>query len=86
MLKGRNIGAICLSLRGSGESEYPQVTTLGGMREACDKVKVWEQRRYRHVKRRKVAFCKVELDESSMRAIVRLREMLKCGLRCGCDH
>jgi hypothetical protein len=28
------MGAICLSLRGSGESEYPQVTTLGGMREA----------------------------------------------------
>jgi hypothetical protein len=33
------MGAISLSLRGSGESEYPQVTTLGGTREARDKAK-----------------------------------------------
>jgi hypothetical protein len=31
--------AICSSLRGSGESKYPQVTTLGGMREARSKAK-----------------------------------------------
>jgi hypothetical protein len=37
MLKGRNMGAICLSLRGSRESEYPLVTTLGGMCEVCNK-------------------------------------------------
>jgi hypothetical protein len=49
------MGAICSSLRGSGESKYPQVTTLGGMREARNKAKVWEQRRYRGAKRGKVA-------------------------------
>jgi hypothetical protein len=49
------MGAIYLSLRGSGESEYPQVITLGGMHEARDKVKAREQRRYRRVKRGKVA-------------------------------
>jgi hypothetical protein len=31
------MGVICSSLRGSRESKYPLVTTLGGMREA------WEQ-------------------------------------------
>jgi hypothetical protein len=49
------MGAISLSLRGSGESEYPQVTTLGGMREARDKAKAQEQRCYRCAKRGKVA-------------------------------
>jgi hypothetical protein len=63
------MGAISSSLRGSGESEYPLVTTLGGMREACDKAKAREQRRYRCVKRGKVARCKAELGESGMRVI-----------------
>jgi hypothetical protein len=58
------MGAICSSLRGSGESEYPQVTTLGGMREARDKAKAREQRRYRRAS-------KAELGESGMRAIAR---------------
>jgi hypothetical protein len=49
------MSAISSSLRGSGESEYPQVTTLGGMREVRNKAKAWEQRRYRCVKRGKVA-------------------------------
>jgi hypothetical protein len=49
------MGAICLSLRGSGESEYAQVTTLGGMREAQNKAKAREQRRYRRAKHGKVA-------------------------------
>jgi hypothetical protein len=62
---------ICSSLRGSGESEYPQVTTLGGMREARDKAKAREQRRYRGVKCGKVARRKAKLSESGMRAIAR---------------
>jgi hypothetical protein len=33
------MGVICSSLRRSGESEYPQVTTLGEMREVHDKAK-----------------------------------------------
>jgi hypothetical protein len=45
------MGAISSSLRGSGESEYPQVTTLGGTREARDKAKAREQRRYRRAKK-----------------------------------
>jgi hypothetical protein len=49
------MSAICSSLRGSGESEYPQVTTLGGMREVCGKV----------------ARRKAELGESGMQVIAR---------------
>jgi hypothetical protein len=49
------MGAICSSLRGSRESEYPQVITLGGMREVRNKAKAREQRRYRRAKRGKVA-------------------------------
>jgi hypothetical protein len=69
------MGAICSSLRGSGESEYPLVTTLGGMCEARDKAKAWEQRRYRRAKRGKVVRRKAELGESDMRAIARLRDV-----------
>jgi hypothetical protein len=58
------MGAICLSLRGSGESWYPQVTTLGGMREARNKAKGAGTRRYRGAKRGKVARCKAEVGES----------------------
>jgi hypothetical protein len=54
------MGAISSSLRGSGESEYPLVTTLGGMCEARDKAKAQESR-----------MSKAELGESGMRAIVR---------------
>jgi hypothetical protein len=49
------MGAISSSLRGSRESEYPQVTTLGEMREVRNKAKAREQRRYRRAKRGKVA-------------------------------
>jgi hypothetical protein len=41
------MGAISSSLRGSGESWYPQVTTLGGMREAHNKATGVGIRRYR---------------------------------------
>jgi hypothetical protein len=81
-----NNGAICSSLRGSGESEYPLVTTLGGMCEACNKAKAREQRLYRRAKCRKVAHWKAELGESGMRAIVRLRKTLRREVRCGYDH
>jgi hypothetical protein len=62
---------ICSSLRGSRESKYPLVTTLGGMHEARDQAKAREQRRYRRAKRGKVARQKAELGESGMRAIAR---------------
>jgi hypothetical protein len=65
------MGAISSSLRGSGESEYPLVTTLGGMHEARDKAKAREQRRYRRAKRGKVTHRKAELGESGMQAIAR---------------
>ena len=72
MLKGRKYkGAISSSLRGSGESKYPLVTTLGGMREARNKAKAREQRRYRRAKRGKVACRKAELGESGVRVIAR---------------
>jgi hypothetical protein len=76
------MGAISSSLRGSRESKYPQATTLGGMREARDKAKAWEQRRYRRAKRGKVACRKAELGESGMRAIARLNETLGRELIC----
>jgi hypothetical protein len=74
------MGAISSSLRGSGESEYPQVTTLGGMRKAR------EQRRYRRAKHGNVARRKAELGESGMRVIARLNETLRREMRCGYDH
>jgi hypothetical protein len=80
------MGAICSSLRGSGESEYPQVTTLGGMRKVRDKAKAREQRRYGRAKRGKVARQKAELGESGMRAIARLNGVLRREVRCGYDH
>jgi hypothetical protein len=77
------MGVISLSLRGSGESEYPQVTTLGGMREARNKAKGAGTRRYRGAKHGKVVRCKAELGESGMRVIARLNGML--GVRCDAD-
>jgi hypothetical protein len=58
------MGAICSSLRGSGESWYPQVTTLGGTCKARNKAIGAGTRRYRCAKHGKVVRCKVELGES----------------------
>jgi hypothetical protein len=80
------MGVICSSLRGSRESKYPQVTTLGGMREACNKAKGAGTRRYRGAKCGKVAHYEAEVGESGMQAIARLNEVLRHELRCGCSH
>jgi hypothetical protein len=77
------MGAICSSLRGSGESEYPLVTTLGGTREARDKAKAREQRRYRRAKRGKVARQK---SGTGRKQYASDSETLRCVLRCGCNH
>jgi hypothetical protein len=77
------MGAICSSLRGSRESWYPLVTTLGGMR---DKAKGAGIRHYRRAKRGNVARCKTELGESGRRATARLNEMYRREVRCGCNH
>jgi hypothetical protein len=80
------MGVICLSLRGSGESKYPLVTTLGGMCKACNKAKGAGTRRYRGMEHRKVVHCEVEVRESGKRAIARLNDALRREVQCKCNH
>jgi hypothetical protein len=70
------MGAISSSLRGSGESEYPQVTTLGGMREACDKAKAGNKGTIGARSAGKSRVEKAELGESGEGSSTQLRVQL----------